>query len=572
MTLRPLPPRPSPAVPAGAPADAPAAAPAAAQDAAATTRDSLTVAAGTALSRASGLVRVAVVAAVLGPTFLGNTYQFTNSVPNLIYYGLLGGSLVSSLLVPAMVAHLGRGDRRAAADVASGFLGTALVATLVVCPVAAAAVPFLLRVHRPGTSEAVAQAQASAATWLIVLLIPQLACYAVIACCVAVMNAHRRFALAAAAPLVENVGSIVVLGIVAVVYGTGREVTEVGTGQLVTLGAGTTLAVASHAAVQLWGARRAAGALRPTAGWRDGEVRTVLRRAGVATMQAGMWSVQLLVMLVLANRVPGGVVAMLIAMNFFFLPIALGAAPVGLASLPRLAGHQAGERQADYDAGVLRALRLTVFVTAPAVAGYLVLAPLMSSIVAFGTMNSDYAVSLLTVAIGAVALGIVGNGVFMVATYASYARSDARAPLRAMAVQATLAVVLMAVAIPVDGRNAILLLGLALSAASLTGAVLLVRRVCTTRRELALAAARTAACSLVMAGPVWLTSRAVRALVPERGGQVAALAAAIAVGLLTYATAQRLSGAPELTWFSDALRRRSSRQPTDRAVPEASAT
>ena len=57
--------------------------------------DSLTVAAWTIVSRVTGLMRFAVIGAVLGPTFFGNTYQFTNSLPNLIYFGLLAGSLFS---------------------------------------------------------------------------------------------------------------------------------------------------------------------------------------------------------------------------------------------------------------------------------------------------------------------------------------------------------------------------------------------------------------------------------------------------------------------------------------------
>jgi putative peptidoglycan lipid II flippase len=68
--------------------------------------DSMIVAAWTVLSRVTGLLRFAVVGAVLGPTFFGNTYQFTNSLPNLVYYGFLAGSLFPSLLVPALVRHI----------------------------------------------------------------------------------------------------------------------------------------------------------------------------------------------------------------------------------------------------------------------------------------------------------------------------------------------------------------------------------------------------------------------------------------------------------------------------------
>ena len=76
-----------------------------------TARDSLVVGGCTAVSRATGVVRVVVVGAVLGPTYFGNTFQLTNSLPNLIYYGFLAGSLFSSLLVPALVHHIDRADR-----------------------------------------------------------------------------------------------------------------------------------------------------------------------------------------------------------------------------------------------------------------------------------------------------------------------------------------------------------------------------------------------------------------------------------------------------------------------------
>ena len=71
----------------------------------------MTVAAWTIVSRVTGLARFAVIGAVLGPTFFGNTYQFTNSLPNLVYYGFLAGSLFSSLLVPALVRHIDAGEQ-----------------------------------------------------------------------------------------------------------------------------------------------------------------------------------------------------------------------------------------------------------------------------------------------------------------------------------------------------------------------------------------------------------------------------------------------------------------------------
>ena len=79
------------------------------------TGNSITVAAWTIVSRITGLLRFAVIGAVLGRRSSGTPSGFHNSLPNLVFYGFLAGSLSSSLLVPALVSHIdapATGDHR----------------------------------------------------------------------------------------------------------------------------------------------------------------------------------------------------------------------------------------------------------------------------------------------------------------------------------------------------------------------------------------------------------------------------------------------------------------------------
>ena len=69
----------------------------------------------------------------------------------------------------------------------------------------------------------------------------------------------------------ENLGTIAVLVATAALYGTGRGLGNLPTGELLLLGLGSTGAVALHAATQWWGARRAGVVLLPRPGWRDSE-------------------------------------------------------------------------------------------------------------------------------------------------------------------------------------------------------------------------------------------------------------------------------------------------------------
>src|SRR6202158_1080045 len=122
---------------------------------------------------------------------------------------------------------------------------------------------------------------------LVVMFIPQIFFYGVVGTATAVQNSRQRFALAAGAPAVESLGIMAVLGAAALFYGTRASLTNVPPGEIVLLGLGTTGAVALHAATQWWGARRAGVVIKPRPGWRDPEVRVLIRRALPSIPKAG---------------------------------------------------------------------------------------------------------------------------------------------------------------------------------------------------------------------------------------------------------------------------------------------
>ena len=119
--------------------------------------DTLSVAVWTALSRATGLARVGTIAAVLGPTYLGNLFQATNLLPN-ITYELLTGSLLASLLVPAIVRHHDADDDESVARIAGGFLTLSAGVLLAVTLLVIAGGPLLVRLLTAGVHSPVARA------------------------------------------------------------------------------------------------------------------------------------------------------------------------------------------------------------------------------------------------------------------------------------------------------------------------------------------------------------------------------------------------------------------------------
>ncbi len=525
-----------------------------------TAHDSLTIGLWTAVSRATGLLRVVAIGAVLGPTLFGNTYQVTNSLPNLIYYGFLAGSLLCSLLVPALVRHIDDGRVRETARVSGGFLGIAFVALALLGPLAVCMLPEVMRVVSSAPTTLLEDQEVATARVLMLMTVPQVFLYAVVGASTAVMYAHRRFALPAAAPALENIGIIAVLGVVAVRWGTGAVDTEaVPAGELVTLGLGSTAAVAVHAALQWWGASRTGVRLRPRAGWRDPDLILVIRRAARAVAQAGLLALQVLTLMVLATRVPGGAVALQIALNFYYLPIALVAAPVGLALLPRLSRLWGTGEGTQFTDTFRQGLNLAVFLVVPAAFGYALLARPLAHVVAAGGMNATTPLSMVAGALTALAVGLVGEAAFFIFTQGCYARGDASTPLWCMALQTLVCLALSALAARAAPDRMLFLIAGSYATAALVGAASLYLR---TRARWGPSTVRTwptCARALVgaalMAVPVHAAAVWVSAAVPGRWGWLLAVVVAGGTGLLVLLLAQKLMRAPEIAWLLPARRR-----------------
>ena len=525
-----------------------------------TAADSLSVAIWTFVSRFTGLLRGITIAAVLGATYFANTYQFTNSLPNLIFYGLLAGSMFSSLLVPALVHHIDSGDREAVARTAGGLLGVAVLGMLAIVPVAAVLTPWLLRLGSIGATGAAAHSQTQIGAVLVLFLLPQVPLYAVVGTATAVMNAHRRFALAAAAPALENLGTIAILGVVAFVYSQAATRHNIPLSLLLLLGLGTTGAVMLHAGTQWWGARRIGVVLVPNAGWRDPQVRATIHRALPAVAQAALAALQLVALTLVADRIAGGVVAFQLATNFYFLPIAIGATPVALSLVPRLSRMTAPSQGGLFRDTYMRGLALAAFFVVPAATGYAVLAHSLAGAIGFGAFGAAGGHELIAAALLGLAPAIIGETLFLVTTYACYARNDTSYPLRGMVIHTVICAAGIAVVVQLNGPALLTGLGLAYSAASVVAAFYLARhlqRGLPRGREPTFRPfVRTFACAAIMAVPTWAAAQLLAGHSGSEAGRVAGIVVISVAGAIIYFAAQAAMRAPQMQWLSAALQGR----------------
>ena len=251
--------------------------------------DSRSVACGILVSRITGFLRVAVAAAVLGPTFFGNLFQTAAILPSSLY-GLLIGVMISAVLVPPLVRRKNQSGHDGVKRLAGAALGALLLLLLSVGLISMLAAPVLLRVLTiTVTDPAVRSEQLRVGVPLLIMLMPQIALYGIAGVGSAVQQAHGRFALPAIAPAIENLVNIVVLGTSAFLFGVGTDVARISLPQLLLLGLGTTAAVAAHAGVQWIGACRVGVPLLPRFDWRNPELREILRRGASSTGYSGLY-------------------------------------------------------------------------------------------------------------------------------------------------------------------------------------------------------------------------------------------------------------------------------------------
>jgi putative peptidoglycan lipid II flippase len=536
--------------------------------------DSMSGSLWTGVSRVTGFVRATAIAGILGATYLGNTFQALNSLPNLVYYQLLAGSLFASVLVPVLVRHLKQGDERRTHEILCGFFGTMLTLAAAAGVLLFAGGWVVLQLMAAGVSDPhVAGAQRHVGLIMLALFVPQVALYVVAGVGAAAMNAKRRFALAAGAPAAENVVIVAFLVIAVLMFGSETNITKVTDGEAFVLGLGATLAVVCHASLEWWGARRTGMALVPKRAWRDPDVRVIVRRMGPALAFTGLAFLQVIAFLIAANRVAGGVVALQLALNFFYLPLALVAWPIARALLPQLARRTAENRPELFTSDLRRALSLASFVVIPITVVYMTLSFPLARVVAFGKLSGS-GVHLLAWSLLAIAPGILAETWFILGTYTSYAREDMRTPIVPMAISVGVTILGIIAVLPIGGRDYVPLIGVALSVGNVAGAARLwyvLRRQLPRPDEdgaetesptpwLRGTVARSVTVSLLMILPGWLTAKAIDRLWVGKLDDILALSTAGLVCLLVFFVGHLVLRSPELAWMRSSLFERRGRR------------
>jgi putative peptidoglycan lipid II flippase len=496
----------------------------------------------TAVSRLFGFTRVLVIAAVLGTTYLGNTFQASNSFSNVLFELLAAGAL-SAVLVPTFVTLLDAGDHSEAERLAGNVLGRALIGLGVVTVVAIAAAPWIARVLASGADDPQVRAdQVRLSTFLLRFFVPQVLLYALGTVSIAALYAKRRFAITAVAPIGLTVVLVGALVVFRVLVGPGDPGLDLSLTEKLTLALGATLGVAAFVSVPTVALRVTGFRLRPRLDRRDPAVRRLLHLSGWAVFQHSMIGILLLAAIVTGNRVEGGVIAYQVAWVFFLAPYAVLAQPIHTTVLPELSVQQA-QGEVDVFARSLRwALDAMAVLVVPVSVAMVALALPGMRLVVFGEA-AEGGVELLAAGVASLATGLFFYGAFLLLARAYYALGDSRTPaVVALASALTGAAVMVVSGRAVHGTAVVAALGIGHSVAYLLGATALAIGLSRRTGHAVLPAALPRA--LLLAVPIgtaaWWTAR--WADPAERVGNLVLLGLAGAIGGGLYLVGIRVTG------------------------------
>lgn len=519
-------------------------------------RSSAAVAAGTLLSRVTGLLRVVVLAAAIGKESLADTYNLANITPNIVYELLVGGVLAATL-VPVFVDLLERRDDRSTSAVFSVTM-TALTVFTAVTMLLSPLLARLFVIHEHGPDRA---AQLHVLTVLILCFVPQMIFYGFTTLASALLNARNRFVAAAFAPVLNNL--VVIGALVVFVFRTSNRhgaITDVARvrndlGLLLLLGIGTTVGIVAMAVVLVPAVARAGVRLRYVLAWRDPAIRRILRLSGWTVGYVVTNQLAQLFVLVLANNSSGNVSAYVYAFTFYVVPHGLLAVSIMTTMTPNLARRA---RASDFE-GMRRefglGLRYIVVLVLPASVLFAVLAqPMLAVIVRHQFTGHDAIVTADT--LQAFALSLVPFSVYLYVMRAFYALQDTRTPFVLNAFENGLNVVLAIVLFPHFGVQGLALAWSGAYFAAAVGALLVLRR------RIGGVPDAAALRSTLRAGVAVLALAAVAAPIAGAIGRStparALLATAIAgaVGTLVYVVGLILMRSDELGSLVGLLRRR----------------
>jgi putative peptidoglycan lipid II flippase len=371
-------------------------------------------------SRVLGLARELIFAALFGGGRALDAFTVAFRIPNLLRDLFAEGAL-STAFVTTFSKTIARGGDEAAWRLANKVATMTALVLGALCVLGMIFSDQLVGLLAPGFD----QDKAALTAHLTRIMFPFILLVSIAALVMGMLNAKNVFGVPAMASSFFNIGSIVgglVLG-----YWLDP---HFGPRALIGLAFATVIGGTLQLAVQLPSLARLGYRFRPDLRWRDAGVKAVLLLMGPSVIAASTTQFNVLINSIFASGLEDGAIFWLAAaFRLMQLPLGIFGVALGTVTLPLLSRLVVAGRMDAFRSELARAMRWALLLTLPAMAGLMMLAePIMSVVYQHGKFNA-YQAAQAAGALRYYAIGLAGYAALKVLVNAFYALDRRKTPM-----------------------------------------------------------------------------------------------------------------------------------------------
>ena len=368
------------------------------------------------ISRILGFVRDISVSSMFGISWQADAYTAAFTLPDLIYFALVGGGL-SSAFIPVFSSYLATDQDEDAHVMASTILNIVAIASMVLIAIGMVFTPQLIDIMVEFKHENAAEATALTIV-LTRLMFAQCFFMCLAGISQGILQCYKEFTVPALGAVVYNI-AIIVIGILLAQH--------IGI-------AGFTIGVVVGAALnlllQIRSMRQYGFSYKLTLNLRHPGVKKFFLLFLPVVLGLSMNELNLLVSQRLASGLGGGVVyALKQAQRIMMLPVGIFAAAIGLSVFPTMTSHVARGEMKEYKQNLTMGLRTVIFITLPASVGLIALShPVVRAMYQQGAVTTVQ-IELVSVILVYYCIGVVGYGAQQILNRGFYAVQDTKSPV-----------------------------------------------------------------------------------------------------------------------------------------------
>ncbi|TXN22356.1 murein biosynthesis integral membrane protein MurJ [Methylobacterium sp. WL9] len=377
----------------------------------------LSVGGWTLVSRVTGFARDVVMAAIMGAGPIADAFVVAFRLPNH-FRAIFGEGAFNTAFVPAYARLEEAGAAGAAKAFADRVFTLMLIVQVLLLALAWPAMPWVVRSLAPGFSDD--PTRFDLAVSLTRITFPYLLFMTLVTLFSGVLNAHRRFAVAAGAPVLLNLAMLVALALAFLFPNAAYAAAW-----------GVTVSGVLQFALVWWACRRggfAPGPTRPTL--RDPDMRRFFKVLGPAVIGSAGFQIASFADTIIASFLPvGAVSALYYADRLYQLPFGVIAIAAGTVLLPEMSRRLAAGDAVGAHAAQNRAAGFSLALSAPFTVAFLTLPGLiMAALFQRGAFSAEDAARSASV-LAAYGLALPAVVLVRSAVASFYARQDTVTPL-----------------------------------------------------------------------------------------------------------------------------------------------